>query len=125
MEKGLNQRRKQEFIGKYINKKENQTLRNKLDSLQKDKQSQKIQSILQEIETKTQDEFNKTYKLKFSPEQRKAYTTIGGTPHLDGSYTVFGEVIEGLDVIDKIAAVKTDKHNRPLEDAVMKIKIIK
>ena len=59
------------------------------------------------------------------PEQRKAYTTIGGTPHLDGQYTVFGEVIEGLDVIDKIAAVQKNRNDRPLEDIKMTVKVIK
>lgn len=56
--------------------------------------------------------------------QRKTYTSVGGTPHLDGSYTVFGEVVEGLEVIDKIAAVSCDPMNRPLEDVKMKIKIL-
>ena len=46
----------------------------------------------------------------------EAYKTIGGTPHLDGQYTVFGEVIEGMDIIEKIQGVKTDKNDRPLED---------
>jgi cyclophilin family peptidyl-prolyl cis-trans isomerase len=59
--------------------------------------------------------------FKYTPEQRTIYKTIGGTPHLDGSYTVFGEVIEGLDVIDKIAAQAVDKNNRPLKNISMKI----
>jgi peptidyl-prolyl cis-trans isomerase B (cyclophilin B) len=59
--------------------------------------------------------------IPFTDEQITAYTTIGGTPHLDYAYTVFGEVTEGLDVIDKIASAPTDSHNRPIED----IKIIK
>ena len=49
---------------------------------------------------------------------------MGGTPHLDYDYTVFGQVIDGLDVIDKIAAVKCGPGDRPLEDVKMKIKII-
>ena len=61
----------------------------------------------------------------FSPEQKQAYTTVGGTPHLDGSYTVFGQVIKGIDVISKIAKVKRDQNNRPLQDIIMKVKIIK
>lgn len=51
-----------------------------------------------------------------TPEQREAYTTIGGTPHLDGTYTVFGEVVEGLDVIDAIQQSATDSNDRPLSD---------
>jgi peptidyl-prolyl cis-trans isomerase B (cyclophilin B) len=64
--------------------------------------------------------------FKFTKEQIKAYTTIGGTPHLDGGYTVFGEVISGIEVIDKIANVKQNKAlgNRPVEDVRMIIKVI-
>ena len=61
--------------------------------------------------------------MNFSPEQKKVYETIGGTPFLDGSYTVFGEVVKGLEVIDKIAAVKTMYGDRPAEDVKMKITI--
>lgn len=52
----------------------------------------------------------------FTEEQINAYTTVGGTPHLDNNYTVFGEVIEGLQIIDNIAAAETDERNRPFED---------
>ena len=56
---------------------------------------------------------------------RQAYTTIGGTPHLDGQYTVFGEVIEGLEVLDEIQKVATDDYDRPLTDVVIKkVKVI-
>jgi len=60
----------------------------------------------------------------FTAEQIKIYTTIGGTPHLDDSYTVFGEVISGLEVVDRIAAVAKDKNDRPLEDIQMFIKFV-
>ncbi len=60
--------------------------------------------------------YKKTPHYEFSPEQRNTYKTIGGTPHLDGSYTVFGEVIEGLEVIDKIASVQTGAADRPVGD---------
>jgi len=70
------------------------------------------------------DLFHEKYHVNFTPAQREAYTTIGGTPHLDGGYTVYGEVVSGLDVIDKIAAVTTDPNNRPVQDIKMSIKII-
>ncbi len=61
----------------------------------------------------------------FTPEAIEAYTTIGGTPHLDGGYTVFGEVVEGLDVLDRIAAMPCDSNNRPLEDVVYHMSLVK
>lgn len=66
------------------------------------------------------EKMNKT----FSDEQMNIYGSTGGTPFLDNDYTVFGEVVEGLDVIDKIAAVRCNPANRPLEDVKMTIKII-
>jgi peptidyl-prolyl cis-trans isomerase B (cyclophilin B) len=60
----------------------------------------------------------------YTPEQKKIYETIGGTPFLDGQYTVFGEITDGLDVIDKIAAVQKDARDRPVNDIKMTIKIV-
>ena len=69
--------------------------------------------------------YKQRYGLTFTEEQVEAYTTVGGTPHLDGEYTVFGEVVEGLDVIDKIAKVKTGYMDVPVEAVTMTIEILK
>lgn len=60
----------------------------------------------------------------FTAEQKTAYKTIGGTPHLDGGYTVFGEVLDGFDVIDKVAAVQTRKGDVPVDPVTMTIEIL-
>ena len=61
---------------------------------------------------------------KFTDEQVKAYTTVGGTPFLDNQYTVFGEVTEGLDVVEKIQACETSRADRPVEDISMTVEIV-
>lgn len=68
--------------------------------------------------------FSQRYGKKFSEEQIETYTTIGGTPHLDGDYTVFGEVVEGLDVVDKIATVKTGYGDVPVTPVKMTMEIV-
>lgn len=68
-----------------------------------------------------------TYKelgLTLTPEAIKAYTTIGGAPHLDSEHTVFGEVLEGLDVIEKVTALEVDGRQWPKQDVTIKMKIL-
>ena len=64
------------------------------------------------------------YRIQFSEKQRNDYKTIGGNPMQDGKCTVFGEVISGLEVIDKITAVKTNSNERPMEKVTMRISLI-
>jgi peptidyl-prolyl cis-trans isomerase B (cyclophilin B) len=61
----------------------------------------------------------------FTEESAEIYMSLGGTPHLDGSYTVFGEVVEGLDILDAIAASPCDAYDRPVEDVIYSITLIK
>jgi peptidyl-prolyl cis-trans isomerase B (cyclophilin B) len=68
-------------------------------------------------------EFDTSFKKDFPEGRLRAYTSIGGTPHLDDAYTVFGRVVEGLDVVDKIAAVKTAAMDKPVEDVYMRMEV--
>lgn len=78
----------------------------------------KLEKISEELSNRTLQQFD-SEKLILSDEQIKAYTTVGGIPHLDGNYTIFGEVIEGMDILDKIAATETDENDRPVNDVVI------
>ena len=72
------------------------------------------------------DRMEKYYGKAFTAEQRKVYTTEGGSPHLDGEYTVFGQLVEGMEVVDRIAAVKTGVADRPVNDVrILSVKVIK
>ena len=68
------------------------------------------------LEAQARELADKEEKFRFTPEQIKAYSTIGGAPHLDGSYTVFGEVTEGMEVVDNIEIAKTNRADRPREN---------
>ncbi len=70
------------------------------------------------------DNMERFKKIKYTPAQRALYKEIGGRPDLDQEYTVFGEVVEGLDVIDKIAVVPTAPGDRPTQDVKMKVRIL-
>ena len=86
------------------------------------------QKGLMELQNRLAAETDKILKetqgFTFTPEQKEAYTTVGGTPFLDNQYTVFGEVVEGLDVVEKIQGVATGSADRPKEDVVMTMTVL-
>ncbi len=94
------------------------------DNINPEKASSGCQFYIVKGKTYTDQELdyleNNDIHIKFTEEQRNVYKSLGGSPHLDYSYTVFGEVIEGLSVLDKISLAETDKNNRPLTDIRIK-----
>jgi peptidyl-prolyl cis-trans isomerase B (cyclophilin B) len=97
------------------------------DQMNPEKASSGSQFYIVQGKQVTEAEINMTEMrkpFKYTPEQKALYSSLGGTPFLDGDYTVFGEIISGMDVIDKIAAVATNPANRPLENVKMTVKLV-
>lgn len=117
-----------EFVPQYFHKKGALAAARKSDQVNPKKASSGSQFYIvqgQIMKDQQLEMFEKQTNKKISPERRAAYKTIGGTPHLDDDYTVFGEVIKGLEVIDKIAAVQTGPGDKPVKEVKMKITVIK
>ena len=98
--------------------------RDTIMSMRRAKDQAGLQKLQEQLIAETEAKGEST-DFSLTPEQREAYMTVGGAPHLDGAYTVFGEVINGMDVINKIEGVATDGNDRPLEDVkILSAKVI-
>lgn len=123
---GLNYRVDAEFNKKYIHKKG-------ALAAARDNNPQKASSSCQfyivtgkKFNEQDLDNMAKRTGAEYTPEQKKIYADIGGAPHLDNNYTVYGEVIKGLEVVDAIQEVPTNKQDRPIEDVrIKKVKVKK
>ena len=100
-------------------------VKDELNKLNSEGKQNELTARLNQIKAEVSAEDAALPPFTFSEEQRTAYTTVGGYPSLDNNYTIFGEVIEGLEVLDKIAAQATDQFNRPLQDIRFRITMLK
>lgn len=115
-----------EYVPEYYHKRGAIAAARMPDNVNPNKESSGSQFYIVQGRKFTIDELNMLEQrgFKFTDEQKQIYSTIGGSPHLDGQYTVFGEVVSGMEVVDKIASLPTDRNNRPLQDVKFTIEIV-
>jgi len=116
MEKNNEQKLEAKLFQEVVNTKQEEVKKYRLERSQV-----KLDALRDSILAEVKVTIEKNPSYKFTEQQRTDYKTLGGTPHLDGDYTVFGEVIEGLDIVEKISKTKTGLNDRPVED----IKVLK
>ncbi|MDA3942293.1 MAG: peptidylprolyl isomerase [Bacteroidetes bacterium] len=116
-----------EILPKYIHKKGALAAARMGDNVNPERKSSGSQFYIvqgQKYDANTLNMMSSRNGLTYTDEQKQLYATQGGTPHLDGAYTVFGEVVSGFEVIDAIAAVQTGRADRPLEEITMQIEVL-
>ncbi len=106
-------------LQKYLYEPENEKILKRLQYCQGARMVVEYDSILRSLDPILEQRMDPDARKEFTEQQIEAYTTIGGAPHLDGGYTVFGEVVEGLNVIDSICAVRKNANDRPLRDVII------
>jgi cyclophilin family peptidyl-prolyl cis-trans isomerase len=124
VEKKVERRTKQYILMNLLKKQGDSTLLKTFTSYVDKRDTANIRRIIEQYHDVVELEYMRTKPFRINDVQRQVYKSLGGTPHLDGAYTVFGEVVSGMEVVDKIAAVKTDTNDRPMTDIPMTVKVI-
>lgn len=110
-------------LQQFFQKPENKAYFDSINTFFQTRDEKGYEAYLSKLKPVVESQLGISVEKEVSPEIVKAYTTVGGTPQLDGQYTVFGKVIHGLEVIDKIAAQPKDPNDRPMEDIRMEITV--
>lgn len=120
----VGQEERMKKVQEFVKRPENIDILNKVMQLQKEGKQNELGAFTNQIIQLMESEGIDMNTFLYTSKQREIYKTIGGTPHLDGAYTVFGEITEGFDVIDKIAVVPTKGANVPIDEINMQIRIL-
>jgi len=112
---------KQSLTLEYLRRPENKELQERFESFQQARNTDSLTALKKIIQPFVEAELSNHKIHKFTPEEKMVYAKVGGSPHLDGNYTVFGEVIGGIEIVDKIAEVEVSGNNRPKLDIRMKV----
>jgi peptidyl-prolyl cis-trans isomerase B (cyclophilin B) len=119
----LDQQKFRTALQQFFQRPENKSYTDSLDGFYRRRDEKGYEAFIHSLKPIVESELGISVEKEVSPVMVKAYTTVGGTPVLDGQYTVFGKVIKGLEVIDKIAAEPKDQADRPLNDVRMMITV--
>ncbi len=114
-----------QYLRKLIEKPEYAGLQEELTKIYYEEGEKAYSKRIMELLPEMEKEFNTSFRKNYPAGRLKVYSTVGGAPHLDGAYTVFGQVVEGMEIVDKIAAVKTGEKDKPLEDIYLTMKVEK
>ncbi len=112
-------------FGNLIQRSGYQDVNEKAMQLQAENKLDELKALILSYKDVCEQDYDVELDQPLTQKQIEVYTTVGGVPHLDGGYTVFGKVVEGMDVVEKIAAVKTAPGDRPVEDVVMVVEVEK
>ena len=121
-----NNQMKQKGFTDFLQNPENKEYSDRFNKIQSERDQAAFKVFIEEVTPLIDVIFESLPKYEYTATQKAIYGTQGGAPHLDGDYTVFGEVVEGIEIVDNIAAVPVDGKSKPLEDVIIeKMKVVK
>jgi len=121
-----NNQMKQKAFTDFLQNPESKEYADRFNKIQAERDQTAFKVFIEEVTPIVDSLFESIPKYEYTATQKAIYGTEGGSPHLDGDYTVFGEVVEGIEIVDMIASVPVDEKNKPFEDVIIeKMKVVK